>query len=836
MELHNLYDFYVKKTVQYNTHIFSGDLTYLEVFNMVKSRAVFLKELGLKKGDVVGILALNSLDWLVSYMAITSKGYIALPMDTNLDEDEYQRMLNSVDATTLLMSDDFDLHLDGINIYDINLEKNMGDHENFTEVNILESDISTFLFTSGTTGKPKVVQLTHANMFKASIGGNAFVKIRPASVVLCMLPFYHIFGLHSTFLATYDSGCEYVFQKSLTGPEILNSLKENDINIFPAVPKVWEMMIDGIINKVKATSKLKYNIFMFNLKHAWILKKLGLGFIPNLIFKPVHKVMGESIEYLVTGGAALKREYYDYYYNMGFKIMEGYGLTETTSAVCASDRNRYKPGQSGCPLPGNEVKLKEVNEKGIGQLWFRGDNIFPGYYKNEEATKAVFDEEGWFNTGDLGFINKKGEIHVRGREKNLIVLDSGKNVYPEELESYYLNSELIDEIAVFGLEQGGKEIVYGVVVPKDLTTDYSTLKDEIHKLDRGLPTYKKLHSFSVSYTPLPKTTKRTNINSEIIGNLKKGLYTQDDAASKTSAPLIEYDERTKEIISILKEELKVDNLYQNQELLDFGIDSLGVMNLIVQLEIKLSIKIDEAKFTGFNNLQEIVQYLTTCEESEGRTTFDELISGKIETKVISFFNPLFELMLVTFRFLSKIFWRLKVYRRENLDIKNSIIAINHQSLLDILVILSSLSYKSRKNLYITGKKELRFLKYLFPGISYIFVDRKNNALPALKAGADVLRQGKSLLIFPEGTRTTDGKLNEFKTGAAFLAKELKKKIVPVTINGAYSIMPTKRLFPKLFSKEPISLTVGEYLDPEEFNSKENLNEALYSSIDSELRA
>lgn len=835
MKLNNLYDYYVNKTVEYNSNTFAGSLTYLEVFKLVKSRSVFLKELGLNKGDVVGLLALNSIEWLVSYMAITASGYIALPMDTNLEVEDYKNMLQNVGARTLLISNDFSVKIEGVDNYNIDINEHMGNPDKFEETNISECDISTFLFTSGTTGKPKVVQLTHGNMFKASIGGNSFVKIQPASVVLCMLPFYHIFGLHSTFLATFDAGCEYVFQQTITGPEILKSLKENDINIFPAVPKVWEMMIDGIINKVKSTSTLKYKIFMFNLKHAWILRKLGLGFIPNLIFKPVHKVMGESIDYLVTGGAALKREYYDYYYNMGFKIMEGYGLTETTSAVCASDRNRYRPGQSGTPLPGNEVKLKEINDKGIGQLWFRGDNIFPGYYQNEEATKQVFDEEGWFNTGDLGFINKRGEIHIRGREKNLIVLDSGKNVYPEELEAHYLSSDLIEEVAIFGLEQGGKEIVYGVIVPKDLTTDYSTLKGEILKLDRGLPTYKKLHSFSVSYTPLPKTSKRTNINSEIITNLKQGLYTQDDAASKTTLPLIEYDEQTKQIINILKEELKTKSLYQNQELMDFGIDSLGVMNLIVQLEIKLSIKINEAQFTQTNNLLEMVQYLSTCEKSEGRTTFDELISGKIETKVISFFNPLFELLLVIFRFVSKLFWRLKVYKRENLDIKNSIIAINHQSLLDILVILSSLSYKSRKNLYITGKKELKFLKYIFPGISYIFVDRKNNAIPALKAGADVLRQGKSLLIFPEGTRTKDGKLNEFKTGAAFLAKELKKKIVPVTINGAYSIMPTKRVLPKLFSKESLSLTVGNHLDPEEFNSKENLNEALYKSIGKELK-
>ncbi|QEN04740.1 hypothetical protein EW093_08470 [Thiospirochaeta perfilievii] len=833
-ELKSLYKFYELTCSKYSNNIFNGeDLNYSDAFKIMKERAGYLQLNGYKKGEVVGILALNSIEWLISYMALTSIGVIALPLDTNLDSETYQTMLDQVDAKGIFISSDFNITFDGVESLDISFDGSRTINY-FYPVDLLETDVSTFLYTSGTTGKPKIVQLTHGNMYKASIGGNEFVQVKKGSLVLCMLPFYHIFGLHSTFLATFGVGCGYICQPSLTAPAILQSLRDYKINVFPAVPKLWEMMLDGIINKVKSASRLKYSIFMFNLKHGHILKFLGLGFIPKAIFKPVQKVFGEDIDFLITGGAPLKKEYYHYYYNMGFKIMEGYGLTETTSAICASDRNKYKPGQSGRPLPGNEMLIKNINDKGIGEVWFRGHNIFPGYYNNPEATAEVFDNEGWFNSGDLGYKDRYGEIHITGREKNLIVLDSGKNVYPEELEQFYSDSPLVDEVAVFGQIKNGAEIAYAVIVPKSPLTTYSDMKNEIRRLNKGLPTYKKISDFAISISALPKTTKRTNINSKIIQNLKSGLYNCGETEAGVLKELTSVESRKNEIIEILKDELKADKIYNTQQLSDFNIDSLGVMNLIVQLELKLEIKISEVEFTGLNNLEELVNYLKCCPISQGRTSFDELIHGNITTKSVSFFNPLFELLLIIFRFLSLLFWKVKVHKKEKFDFNNSIVALNHQSLLDILILLSSLSYKVRKDMFFTAKKELKFLKFIFPGISYIFVDRKSNTMPALKAGADILRQGKTLVIFPEGTRTKDGRLNEFKTGAVFLAKELKKNIIPMVINGAYKVFPTNTLFPKIFTKQRISLTILKHLKPENYKDSDKMNQALFNSIKKEI--
>ncbi|OQY36310.1 MAG: hypothetical protein B6229_10460 [Spirochaetaceae bacterium 4572_7] len=234
------------------------------------------------------------------------------------------------------------------------------------------------------------------------------------------------------------------------------------------------------------------------------------------------------------------------------------------------------------------------------------------------------------------------------------MLDSGKNVYPEELEAFYSDSKLISDIAVFGIMVNGSETVFAVIVPIKANITYKELKLEITRLGRGLPTYKTVKDFAISVDPLPKTTKRTNINSKIIDNLEQGLYNRGEGEAGIEKELTANDPKKIAIINILKDELKSKKLYCSQNLRDFNIDSLGSMNLIVQLEVKLSIKIEEKIFSAAENLENLTNYLSICKRGEGRTTFDELINGKIETKSVAFFNPIFELLLVIFRFLSKI--------------------------------------------------------------------------------------------------------------------------------------------------------------------------------------
>ena len=258
------------------------------------------------------------------------------------------------------------------------------------------------------------------------------------------------------------------------------------------------------------------------------------------------------------------------------------------------------------------------------------------------------------------------------------------------------------------------------------------------------------------------------------------------------------------------------------------------MSFIVRLEQELEIHIDASRFIHIHNLVNLVDYLSTCEKKKGETLHDEILKGRIVTPIEKFYNPIARFFLFCCKYLSMFFWKLKVQGKNNLLVDNSVFIANHQSYLDILWILGAIPNKQRKDLYIIGKKELSFLNSLFPGLRIIFVDRKADVFPALKAGADILRKGKSLFVFPEGTRTKTGSLGKFKSGSLFLSYNLKKKIIPITVNGAFSIFPPQKRFPKLFTKQRASLIVHPPLKPDNHRSVEDLTKTTRKIIEKSL--
>lgn len=524
--MQNLFDLYtsLRESFADNLYLREEKMTYAEVIGLAFRRAQFLKEKGYKKGDIIAILSHNSADWIVTYLANTALGIMTLLLDTNLTHSLYQKYLDLVETKAVFVSDKFSHHYQGVETFDIDLKHCLADSE-LTSCTATAQDISTMLYTSGTSGDPKVVGLTHSNIISTCRSNGKHVSLTPNDVFLSILPFYHVYGL-LVALAPLSSGGGLVIQPSVKGTDILKSLSTHPVTIFPAVPQVWELFIERILMKVRSESKLKYNIFMFMLERAPTFHHVGLGFIPKKIFSPVHKAMGGKIlRYILTGGARMKRKYWLYYKHMGFNLLEGYGLTETSASICGSRVKDPKPICVGQPMEGNEVQIRN-DEKGLGEIWVRGTSVMPGYYKNDAVNQEVFDKDGWFNTGDVGFIDKDGDLHIRGRKKNVIVLDSGKNAYPEEIESFYLShTQSIEEIAVFGHRINGKETIYAVITPLNKESNaYTGIREELRRIDQGLPTYKRIGEFAISYEPLPRTSTKKVIIREVIKNLEANHY------------------------------------------------------------------------------------------------------------------------------------------------------------------------------------------------------------------------------------------------------------------------------------------------------------------------
>ncbi|MDR2432072.1 MAG: AMP-binding protein [Candidatus Margulisbacteria bacterium] len=839
-EFKNLYEVYVQRAAEREDKpLFDKIYSYRQAWNLAKNRARFLLAQGIGRGDVVGLLSLNSWEWCVTYMAITSIGAIALHMDFNLDISSWQAMLDKVAAKMLFVSREFaGQKFERVQVAD--LHSGWNDQE--TELPNPQADMqsmASLCFTSGTTGDPKIVQLTHGNVYYTARGLVEYFwnlgAIDGFETVLAILPLYHSYGMQANFFDFLVLGGHIIFQNSLKGPDLIKSLSENTVHIFCGVPQLWEIFFDNIALKVKNASRLKYLLFMAALNSAVVWRKIPLlNKLLAKIFEPVHAVIGKNMKFFISGGAALKPKYFRYYVNMGFRIIEGYGLTETMGPALVSNPLKLNIGSVGEPTRGNEVDLRNINADGVGEVWLRGVSVMPGYWNNPKANAEVFDGDGWFNTGDLGVRDKKGELHITGRSKNIIVLDSGKNVYPEELESYYQCSPLIEEIAVFGYRVDGSEAVYAVIVPRHKTKDsYQKIKAEIERLNKNLPSYKVISNFAVSFTPLHRNSIKKLVYREIIKDLERGKYQR--SADKELAKRVPYepdDAGRKTALKALGERLNEPVFYADQTLLELEIDSLKLLDLAAFLEQRLRIIIKLEELASKQNLQEIVEYLASCSAERAGGETADLLAGPIVYKLKSGGSILLGLYTKVCGFLSRRLWGLTVVRPEYYQTENCIFAPNHESYLDIVWLWATMPAAVRRRTYMLAKKELALLAWLLGGhLPLIFVDRQGMALSSLKAGGDVLRQGASLIIFPEGTRSFDGALGEFKIGAALLAKKLRKKIVPVKIKGAFEIYPRQKHFPALRSAQKGEIALCPPLDPDDFATPEELNQKLKDVLD-----
>ncbi len=830
--LNSLYDFYKSRCELFHSEIlFDNTITYGEAWNLASARAAYLRKQGVKKGDVIALLAANNPEWCITYMSITMMGAIVLPLDPNLPAKSYPDMLKAVKCKAAFVSDGYKKVLKQVKLYPVSFSKAVDYRLHFTPPRLSRDDVASYVFTSGTTGKSKIVMLSHANVFTTAIGMAEYENFKPGDINLCILPLFHVYALCANFTGPFACGGAFVFQPSLKGPDIIKSLADNPITVFPAAPALWELFMDSIVQKVKAESSLKFAVFSFFLNNAHVLRSIGLGFIVNKIFHPIHAMFGLSHRFFISGGAPLKSKYVKYYRNMGFTLVEGYGLTETTGPIAIPHYRANVPGSVGRPAVNNYVKLKNPNEEGIGEIWLKGDSVMLGYYKNPKANREAFDEERYFNTGDLGRLDRDGNIFITGRVKNVIVLSSGKNVYPEELESYYKQSDKIAEIAVFGIEDRGGEVPYAVVVPRRKDPNaFNTIKEEFRKLNQGLPDYKMVNSFAISLDTLPVNTTRKLLYNEIKKNLEAGAYQADESENAVPRAVLAAKSPVEEaVINTLRKRLKAGELYAAQTFRDFKIDSLGLVDLSVYLEEALSVSIDLGRLKSAETLQDVVNYIAGLGKTGGKSMDSYIFNSPIKVKFKRYFNPMHHVMIGLLKFISTRLWKVKVENSEALKCENCIIIANHESYLDMVWLSFAFPRSSRRNIFITGKKKMKLLNFLLPTLPVIWID-EDNTMDVLKFSADVLRSGKSLLIFPEGTRTPDGDIQPFKTGAAYLAKNLGVTVIPVTVNGAYEIWPRDKKLPRFHGGLTGSLTVGEPIDPSRYRSVDALNRAMQKAV------
>ena len=516
-----------------------NQITHKEFREEIDALGTSLINMGLKDKRIA-VISENRYEWGVAYLAAVTGTGVVVPLDKALPDNEIESLIVRSEADAIFYSYKYDNIMNKLNkekstnvkfFISMDLDKNEDEvysqkqlikegkkliekgNRDFIDAKIDNEKMGIMLFTSGTTAQSKAVMLSHKNIVSNLMDISATIKIDENDVLLSFLPLHHTFECTVGFLYAISKGSAIAFCDGIR--HIAENIKEYKVSAMISVPILYEAMYKKIMKTIEKQGKLE--VVKKGIKISNFLLKFGID-IRKKLFKEVHQNLGGKLRLLVAGGAALDPEAEKGFNDLGIKMYQGYGLTETSPVIAAEDDKYRRIGSIGKAFPSLDVKLADVNEEGIGELLVKGPTTMIGYYNNEEATKETIEPDGWLHTGDLARIDKDGFIFISGRKKFVIVLKNGKNIYPEELEALLNKIEGVKESFVYGKPeddgdykisaklQYDKELmkkIYNVDEEKDIK---ETLWQEVKKINKTMPTYKYVKDIIVTEEDFIKTT------------------------------------------------------------------------------------------------------------------------------------------------------------------------------------------------------------------------------------------------------------------------------------------------------------------------------------------
>jgi len=509
-------------------------LTYRETLAAIKKLAGWLTAHGVKKGTHIAVSGKNSSEWAIVYLAALYAGGTIIPIDYGLHTYEIASLLKTAKPLFFFVDEEkYDYFMEESKtqsfigeVYSLN-----GNHADRYVYNLQaeplaayfplrETDTAAILFTSGTMGNPKGVMLSHRNIVSDCYIAQSHLTIFESDIFYALLPIHHSYTMVAVFIEAISVGAEIVFGKSLVVSRMLRELKEGKITMLLGVPLLFNKLLAGIMKGVRSKGAFVYGIIRFLMGVSYLIKKTTGKNIGKKLFKSVlEKANLTTLRIAISGGGPLSKEVFRAYNEFGIDFVQGYGLTETSPIIALNPKEHFKIESVGSYFhPYMEMKILDPDENGRGEICAKGPMIMQGYYNMPEETAAVLSEDGWFRTGDIGWLDDEKYLYLCGRAKNLIVTSGGKNVYPEEIENafqMYYND--IEQITVMGYHPENdltSEEIEVLIYPTDEL--YKTLN-----LDRGTPAgdsaaYKRMAAIvdivNKELLPYQRITKITLLN------------------------------------------------------------------------------------------------------------------------------------------------------------------------------------------------------------------------------------------------------------------------------------------------------------------------------------
>ena len=791
----------------------NNHINYIDLVNNIKYYSDNF--INLEENKFGLIIMENRPEWIYSFFTIWDKNSAAIAIDAQSSPKEILYVLEDSNPDIIMCSNETEKNiLEAISNYSLknnikvlNVDNFKIDDEKMKKIANSEFELrnpegnqtAAMLYTSGTTGSPKGVMLTYNNLMTEMEGIYEKGIFDHRDQILALLPFHHVLPLTATVLLMLRYQTSIVFVRKIASKEIFEALEKNRVTALIGVPRVFKLFYDGIKQQIDAKF-ITRAIFKIMSKSKSIPLK-------RKVFSKVHKKFGGHLDFIVAGGAKLDPEIARFYETLGIYSLEGYGLTETSPVIAVNSKNDRKIGTIGKKLYNVDVKIE--NE----ELWVKGPIVMKGYYNKPEKTAEVMTEDGWFKTGDLAKIDEEGYITIIGRRNSMIVLSNGKNIDPETLENRLIakSDKLIKEAGIFNHQNKLATIIIPDLLEcrkRNINNVKTYIKNIVEDYNLSAHNYEKVLDYKVFEEELPKTR---------VGKLRRfmlpNLYEQNVVKKAKVA------EPNNEVYKILKEYVKkakgIEPQPEENLELEIGMDSLDIVEFFAYIENNFGLQLDEEKFAEMPNLKLLSEYINekAVKIENNEINWKQIIEEAKPIKddknrwITKFLKVFLDVII-------KVYFRIQRNGREKLDPKPKIYVSNHQSFIDPLILGSLLPKSILYNtifLAIDWYFKKFPLKLLVSNGNVILIDINKNIRKSVEEIVGYLKSGKNVLIFPEGARTKDGKVAEFKKVFAIISKELGIDVQCLGIKGGFEAYSRYMKFPK---PKKIKVAVLDIIKPE----------------------
>lgn len=778
--------------------------------------ATGLRKKGLRRGDAVAVIAAGGPAAVVAILAAIAAGGVAVPLDPELDDQTLARMVEDVECRFGFVAAKRAPPVSAagaIPFYCLDGATHDRAAPPWTELLASAAETATtpepgesavIVYTSGTTGTPKAVPLTHTNIAANVAALLEQELIGPGDRAVLPLPLFHVYPLVVGLLTPLLSGASVVFPAGLSGPQLAEALRDSGATHLVGVPRMYTALVAAVRARIAARGALVIRLFDALLAlSATAGQRLGLR-LGWVLFWGLRQRVGPKLRLLVSGGAALDDGTRRALAALGWEVLTGYGLTETSPILTFDRRGKARPGTAGQALPGVAIRIAAPDAQGIGEIEVRGPSVFAGYRGAPDATRAASTPDGWFRTGDLGFLDPDAYLHVAARVSETIVLAGGTKLFPEAVEEIYARDPVIREIAL--LVRNGVLVALAVPGPEALRgRDTAGVDAVIRAAIAAAPVapFQRPAGVAITPEPLPRTRIgkiRRHLLPVLYERARAGHAPQPGVAlAETDRDLLAHPAAAR-LWTWLQQRFPEARLTLDSDLrLDLGIDSLTWLEVTLDIESALSLRFDEATTAQLVTVRDMLA-AAVAEALPARAVATAPIDEHWLRPLPGLARSLRALVLSAIRGVVRALFAIRVQAADTLPRRGPyLICPNHASYLDPFVIAAALPHEITAAAIWAGWTGILFntrARRLFSRLARVVPVDPLQPGPGLALAVAALRRGQILIWFPEGARSRDGGLQPFLPGVGALLREVAAPVVPIFIDGTHRAWPPERRLPR----------------------------------------